>query len=231
MAYLKLTPNLKEELENQMREVAKRNGLIDEESPEEKRQQGKFVSNAFVAELLGEKNLAAHLRKGYDGYFPSWFGQLPSDLQELSKKIRTEGPILYCILILLDREGSMGDLLENNLNDKTLFDRDDEKPGIICPIDKLRSIPQLAQFADEFYQKQWHFPPRLYQKDQYKSDDFKPLKFELQSFKFPFTGMDVPLGSGGFGQVYATKISTEYVDYNKTSEKVCYEDSLLSSAF
>lgn len=203
--------SLKDELEKEMNRAAIHNGLFDPKNCISKRQQGQFVSNKFVAGLLDEENLAIHLRQKHK--IIPWPWPLPPYLSQLSTRIRNECPILYCILVLLDEENQIQDLLKRqpSVDDKMLFDRHGTKPGSFCSLEKLKTIFHHDEFATRFYEKQWHFPPKLYQSDGIPS-------FEPEFFKMPFVdGLEL-LGSGGYGNVYGTMIASEYVQNDKTRQ-------------
>ncbi|KAJ4290525.1 hypothetical protein N0V90_010742 [Kalmusia sp. IMI 367209] len=228
MARHKPGPNLKKELEDEMIRAASHNYIIDKQSLTGLRERGKYVSNRFVAELLREENLVTHLRQEYKVWRPLWPSPLSPKLYQLLAKIRTEGPILYCILILLEREQEIQSFLYSKpaINDKKLFERDRDQPGTFCSREELRKIPQFADFVEDFYQKQWYFPPRLYSSG-------IPL-FDLKYFRLPFLEQAIRRGSGGFGEVYGTTIASEYVrhDINEPDRdlRIAYKRVGLSGA-
>jgi hypothetical protein len=201
----KLSPNLKKELEEEMTRNAAQNDLAV---------RGRFVSDEFVAELLQEKNLEAHLRSDYNQW--AWPVPLPQKYRRLSKAIRTDGQIVYCILVLIDRQKDIQALLyeEPAVNDRTLFERDHTGHRRSCSREELRRIPQFDDTAaEEFYQKQWNFPPTLY------TTGGTP-KFDLQHFKMPFDQKCKYVASGTFGSVYKTEIRKEFLRSREESSSV-----------
>jgi hypothetical protein len=205
-----LSSDLKAELEAEMDRNKKRNDLGS---------RGRFVSNGFLVELLNEKRLNAHLKEVHviHDWFRSFPGvpSLPREFRKLSSTIRSDAPILYCILILVDRPKAIQNFLRSQpaINDRTLFGRDHTGHRTYCSRDELKAIPLFEGFAEDFYQKQWHFPPMLY------TSEGTP-KFDLIHFQFPFTDDQQPIGRGGYASVYKTRIGKEYVQSTGDDEAV-----------
>ncbi|KAJ4303458.1 hypothetical protein N0V90_002353 [Kalmusia sp. IMI 367209] len=197
-----LSSDLKKELEDEMRRTGQSNGLKDH---------GSFVSDGFLAELLTEDNLKAHIKKEYN----VWIWLAYPDLHRLVSTIHSDGRKLYSILVLLDRQKDIEKFLYNQpaINDGRLFEKDHTGYRTFCSRDALKEFPQFEDFAEEFYQKQWYFPPMLY------SDGSIPT-FDLEHFKLPFNKPAVSLGTGGWGAVLGTTMKREYLRWTESIDPV-----------
>lgn len=167
--------------------------------------------------FLEEENLEAHLRLEYDyrRWLPWW--PLSKQHSQLSTAIRNDGKMLYCILILLDRQKDAQALLnmEPAVNDRTLFMLNHTGQRTFCSRDKLKRIIQFnGAVAEEVYRVQWYFPPTLYT----ETDEIQ--KFDLQHFKMPLNQIAKYIGSGAFGSVFGTEMRKEYLRHRKDTDSV-----------
>jgi len=196
-------PNLKKMLIAEMDKTGTQNGLGD---------LGRCVSSRTLQDIFSTKNLRPHLKLVF-GYWPVIH---EVELDRLVSLIQNNGNKLHAILILLDRPQMVRELLlssTHEVNDRVLFGMDEQGYHEICSEDKLKSIPQLIDIAEEFYIMQWHFPPMLYSEQGIQF-------FDLQHFKMPFTSKPSDLGKGSYGSVYATEIDEEYLRPSQGA-KVC----------
>lgn len=185
--------DLKKLLEKQMERAKEQNGLPA---------RGAFITEEFVRELFTLENIKEQLKDDVDTQSYSTY-----NIRQLAQFIKDKGKKLYAVLILLDQSPLIRPLFERTpqVTDSFLF----ETPrsgfaSLPCPMEKLKSIKHLADIADDFYQKQFVFPPSLTADE---TQDFHP-----RFFMFPFSSKPQRLNNGAYGEVYAVNLPKGYLE-------------------
>ncbi|KAH8725182.1 kinase-like domain-containing protein [Phaeosphaeriaceae sp. PMI808] len=188
------TMDLKKALERQI-DLAKEQNTL--------RGKGGFLTEKFVGELFTVDNIKARLlKRDVDTRLHNHY-----DIAQLASTIKDEGTKLYAILILLEQSHRISPLLKGSplINDNSLFGA--RQTGIAsstCSLDKLKGFASLKDIADEFYEKQWIFPPSLMGE--------VTFDFHAKYFRFPFTSEPQKLGGGSYGEVFAVDLPRGYLD-------------------
>jgi hypothetical protein len=196
----KLTSKFRQELQEQIREMERQNGL---------KQKGGFVSDVFLQELFASKDVERWLKHNCPG----------SSSKELSEYIRKRARKTFGILILIGHPEIIPELQDQQpeVNDASLFDipgGDQSRP--YCRQAELENILALRDVAGAFYQMQWIFPAKF--------SATVHQEFDPKLFKFPFQQKTEFIRTGGNGSVHRVQIDKEFLRFAERT-KVSLETS------
>jgi hypothetical protein len=160
---------------------------------------GAFLTTDRVDEIFSTESLVEQLKDHQDGKHLSIHAR-----KALAETIKVHHKRLYAILLLMDESSRIHGIPEGEID----LIRDDY---LFAPIkgkltmesytqEKLEDLAFFRGITNEFYKKQWMFPPRF--------STTETLEFPVEYFIFPFTSNRKSIGGGYHGDVYEVAISS-----------------------
>jgi hypothetical protein len=165
---------------------------------------GAFLTTDRVDEIFSTESLVEQLKDHQDGKHLSVHAR-----KALAERIKVHHKRLYAILLLMDESSRIHGIPEGEID----LIRDD---CLFAPIkskltmksytqEKLKDLAFFRGITDEFYKKQWVFPPTL--------STTETLEFPPEHFIFPFISDRRWIAGGYHGDVHEVAVLSEFLHW------------------